>query len=169
MISLADGQVVGGRTSIWLDLLAVALLALAIVVFVRKGRPQVIMLLLLGAVIIAIGSVVVGPSPVAAPNVRLRILTPTDNSTVAAGKPVDVRVDLQGGQLSTSTQQTAPNVGHLHISVDGNIVSMPGTSEATVKLTPGRHLIVVEFVSADHQPFSPPISRSAAVIARRPG
>jgi hypothetical protein len=46
---------------------------------------------------------------------------------------------------------------------------MPGTPNVTVELTPGRHLIVVEFVTADHQPFSPPITRSAAVIARRGG
>jgi hypothetical protein len=167
VIPLADGQVVGGRTSLWLDLVAVVLLALAIVIFVRKGRPQVIMLLLLGAVIIGIGSVVVGPSPVAAPDVSLRIVTPTDNSTVAADAPVEIRVDLEGGKLTSSTDQTAPNVGHLHISVDGSIVSMPGTPQATVELEPGRHLIVVEFVGADHQPFSPPIVRSAAVIARR--
>jgi hypothetical protein len=166
---LADGQVIGGSTSLWLDLAAVVCLVVAVVLFVRKGRPQIIMLLLLGAVVVGIGSVVVGPTPVAAPDVRLRIVTPTDNSTVAADAPVDVRVEIDGGKLTTSTKQTAPNVGHLHVSVDGSIVSMPGTPNVTVELTPGRHLIVVEFVTADHQPFSPPITRSAAVIARRGG
>jgi hypothetical protein len=169
MILLVDGQVIGGSTSIWLDLAAVVLLVAAIVLFVRKGRPQIIILLLLGAVVIGIWSVAVGPTPISAPGVSLRILAPTDNSTVAAGAPVDVRVAIEGGKLTTGTKQTAPNVGHLHVSVDGTIVSMPGTTDVTVELTPGRHLIVVEFVTADHQPFAPPISRSAAVTARRGG
>ena len=169
MIRLADGQVIGGSTSVWLDIAAIVLLSLAILVFVRRGRPQIILLLFLGAIVIGIGSVAVGPSPVSAPDVELRIVAPTDDSTVPADKPVNVQIDLTGGRLTTSTEQTAPNVGHLHVSVDGALVSMPGTKDVTVRLSPGRHLIVVEFVTATHQPFAPPITRSVAVTARKSG
>ena len=164
---LADGQVIGGSPNLWLDLAAVTLLAIAVVLFLRKGRPQAILLLLLGAIAIGIGSVAVAPRPVAAPNVGLKIVAPSDGAVVPAGQPVDVEVDLTGGKLTTSTSQSAPNVGHLHVSVDGSIVSMPGAPVAPVELKPGPHTIVVEFVTASHQPFAPPITATAHVVAKR--
>lgn len=132
----ADGQVIGGSPNLWLDLAAVTLLAIAVVLFLRRGRPQAILLLVLGATVIGIGSVAVAPRPVAAPDVTLRIVTPSDGAVVPAGRSVNVEVDLTGGRLTTSTSQTAPNVGHLHVMVDGNIVSMPGAPVVPVNSRP---------------------------------
>ena len=165
-MTFADGQVIGGSPNLWLDLAAATFLGVAVVLYLRRGRPQAILLFVLGAIAIGIGSVAVAPKPVAAPNVTLKILAPKNGAIVPADEPVDVRVDLTGGKLTTSSVQTASNVGHLHVSVDGSIVSMPGAPVVPVKLTPGPHVIVVEFVSASHQPFAPPINATVRVVAR---
>ncbi len=56
--------------------------------------------------------------------------------------------------LQTSTN-LAPDEGHLHLKLDGKLVSMtPGLIE-TLDVTPGSHVVEVEFVANDHLPFDP--------------
>jgi hypothetical protein len=43
---------------------------------------------------------------------------------------------------------------------------MPGATVSSISLKAGKHLVEVEFVAPDHQPFAPPISDSVTVTAR---
>lgn len=67
-----------------------------------------------------------------------------------------LQVDLTGGRivLQTSTN-LAPDEGHLHLKLDGTLVSMTQGLVETVEVTPGSHVVEVEFVANDHLPFDP--------------
>jgi hypothetical protein len=85
---------------------------------------------------------------------------PAAGATVS-GNELDVVLDLEGGQVVAQTSTTiTPNTGHVHLSVDGTVVSMTYGTEQLVDLTPyqpGMHTLTAEFVAADHAPFSPPV------------
>ena len=77
-------------------------------------------------------------------------------------------MDLQGGTVVPGTSTTlAPDEGHLHLRVDGELVSMTYGSVQVVDMRPygpGRHTIEAEFVAADHLPFDPPVEASVEVV-----
>jgi hypothetical protein len=81
------------------------------------------------------------------------IVEPTANETT--GPNVHVVVDLQNAKIVQPT--TGPlrgDEGHLHLSVDGKLVSMAyGTTQDLNGLAPGPHTLLAEFVATDHQPF----------------
>jgi len=53
-----------------------------------------------------------------------------------------------GGKLS-------PDRGHIHLSVDGQLVAMPlRLDERLPTLSPGPHTVEAEFVASDHLPFA---------------
>jgi hypothetical protein len=53
--------------------------------------------------------------------------------------------------------------GHLHLHVDGKLVTMNyGLRERLPRLSPGQHVVQVEFVAADHVPFEPRVLTQAA-------
>ena len=57
-------------------------------------------------------------------------------------------VDRQGPPI-------VPTEGHVHVSLDGNIVAMTyGDTQALKGLTPGPHSVQVDYVATDHIPFS---------------
>jgi hypothetical protein len=85
---------------------------------------------------------------------------PAAGATVS-GTELEVVLDLQGGRVvdQTSTNIT-PDTGHVHLSVDGVVVSMTYGTQQLLDLTPyqpGVHTLAAEFVAADHAPFSPPV------------
>lgn len=168
MLRLADGQVVAGGPNFALLGFAAALVVVATLLFLRKNsKPQITLLLMLAALGIAIGSFALSPKPVKAPrDVSVTIVSPADGAVVPANKRIDVDVALKGGHLTTSTTTTSPTAGHLHVFVDGRLVSMPFTARAPVTLKPGAHTIEVEFVTPTHQPFAPPILDQVRVTAR---
>lgn len=103
-----------------------------------------------------------GPSPTPSPSARLRstatvtILEPEPGAVVTATS-VRVRIGLEGGriieQVSTNLK---PDQGHIHLLLDGRVVQLLGSLDETIEdLAPGAHLLQVEFVAADHGPFSP--------------
>jgi hypothetical protein len=96
------------------------------------------------------------PGPRPSTTATLKILSPT-NGQVIHGTTVDLKVSLTGAKLvSVSSTNLVPNEGHLHVSVDDTLVSMTSGLEQTIpNLTPGTHLITVEFVANDHFPFDP--------------
>ena len=85
----------------------------------------------------------------------MTVLSPAPGETVS-GSTLHVRLGLSGGEVvpQTSTNLT-PDKGHVHLSVDGKIVSMHYGVEQDVAVTPGVHLLQAEFVAMDHFPFNP--------------
>lgn len=102
----------------------------------------------------------VGPRP-SSPAV-VKILSPKSGATV---DPVgtELTLSLTGATLTDETSQDiSPDEGHLHVSLDGKLISMTAGLEQTLPdLAPGRHLLRVEFVAADHLPFDPRVVTQA--------
>lgn len=48
-----------------------------------------------------------------------------------------------------------PNAGHVHLYLDGSLVSMTTGLDGDVTAAPGPHQIRAEFVAVDHLPFDP--------------
>ena len=67
-----------------------------------------------------------------------------------------VRIRLTGGEIVPQTStQLSPDKGHIHLSLDGKVVSMSYGVEQDIRVTPGVHLLTAEFVATDHFPFNP--------------
>ncbi len=87
---------------------------------------------------------------------ELTIASP-ENGDRLAGDTAQLEIDLQSAEVVDQTStDLQPDEGHLHVTLDGKLVSMTsGTSQTLTDLTPGEHLIQVEFVANDHAPFDP--------------
>jgi hypothetical protein len=93
---------------------------------------------------------------------RLRFLSPLQGE-VFRGSPasVPVRLRLEVGRIVPFTStRLAPNQGHVHLFLDGALVSMSLTLARTLDVEPGRHVLLAEFVAADHGPFDPRVRTS---------
>lgn len=97
---------------------------------------------------------------------RLQIVQPTPNEVVPA--PLHVVLKVLGGRIvPANVTKIRPNQGHVHLSVDGKLVSMNyGLEQDVPGLTSGSHTLQAEFVAADHAPFSNRVI--AAVIFKVP-
>jgi hypothetical protein len=84
---------------------------------------------------------------------RIQILQPTPNEET--GPDVTVQVQLIGAkEVPQSGPPIKPDEGHIHVSLDGQIVAMAyGDSQTLKGLSPGQHSVQVDFVAADHIPF----------------
>lgn len=77
-------------------------------------------------------------------------------AAVVTGTILKVRLSLTGGRIIPETKtQLTPDEGHIHLLVDGKVVSMTYGVEQEVQVTKGTHLLQAEFVAADHFPFNP--------------
>jgi hypothetical protein len=88
---------------------------------------------------------------------RLEIVSPRAGE-VFRGDPASIPVTLRlnGGKVVPITSlRLVPNEGHIHLYLDGSLVSMTGGLDALVSATPGPHELVAEFVAVDHAPFQP--------------
>lgn len=97
----------------------------------------------------------------------LAVVDPANEATVAPG-PLTVRLDLQGARIvDAATTTLRPDEGHVHLTLDGRLVSMAYGLEQQVDVTPGVHILTAEFVAGDHAPFNPrvTVTRTFAVIA----
>jgi hypothetical protein len=161
-----------GGPDVELLLLAVALLAMGVVFFFSKTtKPMVPVVLMLGAMALGAGAFAVGGSQgtsgtVPAPDVGVEIESPADGDEVPAGRPFELEVSIEGGELTGDPQATDPTKGHLHVFVDGELIAMPATPTPEVELEAGEHDIAVEFTGADHRSFSPKIIDEVAVVAK---
>jgi hypothetical protein len=72
---------------------------------------------------------------------------------------LEVVVDLRGGSIvDAASTDLRPDTGHVHLTVDGRLVSMTYGLAQVIDvgtLPPGEHDLRAEFVAADHVPFSP--------------
>lgn len=98
-------------------------------------------------------------------DVGIFISSPVDNEVVPANENLNVQVELENAELTTETEGTDPRLGHIHIYVDGSVVSMPTELNADIELEPGEHTLMVEFVAANHSRFEPPITDEVTVDA----
>jgi hypothetical protein len=64
-----------------------------------------------------------------------------------------------------TTTKVRPDQGHVHVLVDGQLAAMNYTLDGKLPaLTPGQHVIRVEFVAADHLPFDPRVFAQSAFL-----
>ena len=98
---------------------------------------------------------------------KLTILAPRNGQTLSRQGP-EVRLGLAGAKIvSHTTTRIQPDQGHIHLLVDGKLVAMNyGLNERLPSLTPGQHLVQVEFVAADHAPFDPRVLTQAAFTVK---
>ena len=96
----------------------------------------------------------------------LHILNPSPGATVS-GRTLRVRLELKGARIIPQTSlDLTPDRGHVHLSLDGRVVSMAYGLEQDVAVTPGDHLIQVEFVATDHFPFNPRVVTSVTFTVK---
>lgn len=85
----------------------------------------------------------------------LTVLSPVPGEVVS-GAVLHVRLKLVGAVVVPQTSMDlTPDRGHIHLSVDGKVVSMAYGVEQDVQVAPGDHLLQAEFVATDHFPFNP--------------
>lgn len=85
---------------------------------------------------------------------RIQITAPTPNQVT--GPDVTVKIELLGGRVvERTTGELTPDEGHVHVTVDGKLVSMAYETEQVIEgLAPGPHSVAAEFVAVDHAPFT---------------
>jgi hypothetical protein len=93
---------------------------------------------------------------------KLTIVTPRNGQTVKEG--TELRLGLDDAKIvNQTTTRIQGDQGHIHLLVDGKLVAMNyGLEQRLPELTPGQHVLQVEFVAADHAPFDPRVLTQAA-------
>jgi hypothetical protein len=102
-----------------------------------------------------------GPSAVRpATSATVSIVRPAEGAVFPAGPTeVTVQVKLEGGRLtSTTSTRLIPNEGHLHVYLDGALISMTQGLTQRLEVLPGAHVVRVDFVATDHGLFNPPVT-----------
>ena len=108
------------------------------------------------------GSAAVGPSLTPSARrtspVQVTILSPT-NGQVIHGSTVKISVKLVGAKIvPATTTHIVPTEGHLHVYLDNQIAGMNfKLTDEIGNVTPGMHVLRVEFVASDHLPWDPRI------------
>jgi Family of unknown function (DUF6130) len=123
----------------------------------RLAASVVAVALLVGAVGCAPGSSSSSTTDTARPTTaaKLAILSPEPGATT--GSDIILKLQLTGATVVAPAQVTGvvPTEGHVHVSVDGKLVSMAyGLTQPVRGLTPGQHTILASFVASDHRPFT---------------
>jgi hypothetical protein len=118
------------------------------------------------------------PSPTPTPNARPRstatitIVQPPASSVVTT-TTLTVQFQLTGGRIvAVTSKNLTPDTGHIHLSIDGHVLSMNYQPSATVSLqafAPGPHSLQGEFVAIDHLPFNPRIIAREIIEYQPPG
>ncbi|MGH2772505.1 MAG: hypothetical protein ACRDIU_05140 [Actinomycetota bacterium] len=117
-----------------------------------------------GFALLGVGLVVamLGPNLVPAPSgacarpttqASVEIISPRPGE-VLEGSKFDVEIRLSDGQLAgLSSTRNVKGQGHLHLSLDGKLVSMTGEAKQSIDAQPGEHRLTAEYVANDHAPF----------------
>jgi len=93
---------------------------------------------------------------------HLTILTPRPGQAFR-GDPARVPITLRltGANIVTFTStDLRPDEGHIHLFIDGRLVSMTYGLSQKVWVAPGDHTLMAAFVAVDHAPFNPPVETS---------
>jgi hypothetical protein len=100
---------------------------------------------------------------------KLSIASPATGE-VFNGDPaqVPVRLALAGARVVPfNSTRLVPDEGHVHLYLDGSLISMSFALQQALTVVPGRHILVAEFVAVDHAPFDPRVQASAAFTVKR--
>ena len=136
--------------------------------YARLPRAGATALAVVSATLVVLAGVIppiLRPSPTAArpaSTATIRILSPSSGE-VFRGNPatIPIRLDLAGGRVvSFTSTRLVPDEGHIHLFLDGTLLSMSFSLRATTHALPGRHVLRAEFVALDHGPFRPPVAAS---------
>ena len=88
--------------------------------------------------------------------------TDPNDGQIVTGDEVEVVIELQGGRIvEGSGTDLTPDTGHVHLVLDGQLVSMTYGLVQVVDLgevPPGSHTLQAEYVAADHAPFDPRVT-----------
>ena len=97
---------------------------------------------------------------------RLAIVSPTVNGVVH--DTVELKLQLTGGEVVGPTNDPlVGNRGHIHVSLDGKLVSMTyGLDQRIPGVTPGQHTVQAEFVATDHRPYANRVIAAVVFVAR---
>lgn len=152
-MTTAHGGLLPGGPGTTLLVVAVVLFGMGVYLFATKGPPRTVLVLVLVSIAIGIGAVAIPDEH----DAHVSITAPHDGATVPAGDDIQVRLAV-----------TSLGSGHVHLSVDGVVVSMSSSLSTSITLEPGPHTIEAELVSAAHRPLSPRVIDSAEVTATPP-
>lgn len=96
------------------------------------------------------------PNPRPSSTGSIKITDPQPGQTIQ-GTTYKVKVEVTGARIiEQASTDVRPDTGHLHLSLDGNTVTLLAGLEFELKdLTPGQHLLQAELAAADHGPFQP--------------
>jgi hypothetical protein len=96
----------------------------------------------------------------------ISIVEPKAGQTVTGGT-LHVKVAVDGATIlnNPNVVKPTPSQGHVHLSIDGKVVSMVYGPDQDVAVTPGRHLLEAEFVAGDHLPFNPRVAQKTTFVA----
>lgn len=102
---------------------------------------------------------------------RVQILAPVPDQSIV-GTTTDLVIRVVGGRIVPPSQVSGalrPDEGHLHVFVDGQLISMTsGLRQQLSNLPGGPHLVRVEFVARDHGSFRTPVVAAVAFRSTPP-
>jgi hypothetical protein len=131
---------------------------------IGERLPRTALAALLSLTGYACASAPAAPSGRPSTTATLEITSPAPNQVI--GRVVDVKLRLNEAHLVSPTQiggRLRADQGHIHLSVDGQLVAMPLTLDQPLPpLSPGSHTVEAEFVASDHRPFA---NRVVAAVA----
>jgi len=133
----------------------------------RRRTTIVVLMVVVAAVAAACTSDATPPDVTDTPTVSPAADRPSSTASIAIlspkqgevihGSTAELNVKLTGGEIVQQTStDLQPDRGHLHVIVDDHLVTMTASTETQLSdLTPGMHILQVEFVANDHAPFDP--------------
>jgi hypothetical protein len=96
----------------------------------------------------------------------IAFLEPLPGRTIS-GATVQVHLALTGGVVVLQTSMNlVPNEGHIHLKLDGKLISMTAGLDQQVPVTKGPHILEAEFAANDHLPFDPRVVTTLPFIAQ---
>lgn len=103
------------------------------------------------------------PDPRPSSPAELTIESPA-NGEVLDDSTVPLRISLENAEIVPQTSTNlVPDKGHIHVYLDDRLAGMNfGLEEDLDDVSPGMHVLRVEFVAVDHAPFNPRVFAEVA-------